>query len=211
MERIDLNTWTRRDLFENYRETDLPYIIITARVDVTRLLEHTKRRDLPFSFALAYLCTRTANGIPNFRYRFDEDGPFLIKYNHAMITHLRPGDDTFTMLEGTLADDMESFCTALKKRADDPDYHYSVKDLPARVDYINYSSLPWVDYTHIFRPIAHLGQDCLPKITWGKYTPDSDGTFSLNLSLQVHHGLMDGCHVGLFYEKLQAEIDGLMP
>ncbi len=44
--------------------------------------------------------------------------------------------------------------------------------------------------------------------TWGKYFSEGDRTMAA-LSVQTHHGLMDGIHVGRFYEQLQANIDSL--
>ncbi len=38
-------------------------------------------------------------------------------------------------------------------------------------------------------------------------TVDDSGIRSMPVSVHVHHGLMDGYHVGLFYEALQTAMD----
>lgn len=43
--------------------------------------------------------------------------------------------------------------------------------------------------------------DCIPRISWGKL--DGQGTgWTVPVSLQVHHALVDGIHVGTFYDAL---------
>jgi chloramphenicol O-acetyltransferase type A len=77
-----------------------------------------------------------------------------------------------------------------------------------RYDTIRYSGVPWIAYTHLTRTIMKLGTDSNPKISWGKYFAQGDRLL-MPLSVQVHHGLMDGIHVGRYYEELQRRIDRL--
>lgn len=209
MERIDLASWDRRQLFKIYEEALLPYIILSARVDVTRLLTYVRRKGFSFSAALTFACTHVANGIENFHYRFDEAGPYRIRRNAATMTHMRKGDERFVIVEGPETEDIAAHCRAVAALLDDPAYDYGLENLAEREDIINFSSMPWVDYTHFFRPIYKAGGDCVPKIAWGKYTTDATGCTALTLTVQVHHGLMDGYHVGLFYERLQEYLDSL--
>lgn len=209
MERIELKGWNREKLFRMYQDSDLPYIIFSARVDVTRLLAHVRARGFSFSAALAFCCTRTANGIDNFRYRFDEEGPYRIGRNVAFMTHLRENEEIFITVEGPPTEDMAAFCQIVQRRAEEPGYDYGIENLPKRSDFINFSSIPWLDYTQLFRTITRAGKDCVPKISWGRYTTDAMGCTKLTLTVQVHHGLMDGYHVGLFYQQLEEYLDSL--
>lgn len=207
MERLDLTTWKRAELFREYTQGDLPYVILGGQVDVTGLLEHVRRNHLSFYFALVWLCNQIADGIINFRYRFDDEGPFILPHNNPVMTHMRPGEDIFVMLEGPAAGSLEDFCAKTKALADDPGYDYGHINLKGRHDYINYSCIPWVDYTHFIRSISRAGKDNNPKISWGRYVAEADGRVRLTLSVQVHHGLADGYHVGLFFQQLQQALD----
>ena len=75
-----------------------------------------------------------------------------------------------------------------------------------RHDLIYYSAIPWIRYTHFVRTIATLGVDSSPKMSWGKYL-EQDGRTLVPFSVQVHHGLMDGFHVGKYYEEIQRSLD----
>ena len=63
-----------------------------------------------------------------------------------------------------------------------------------------------MQYTHFVRTIARSGVDSNPKMSWGKYF-QQNGRVLTPFSVQVHHGLMDGFHIGRFYETLQTHID----
>ena len=51
---IDVETWDRREYFDAYRGTDLPYINIGAHLDVTSLLKFSDERDLSSYLALVF-------------------------------------------------------------------------------------------------------------------------------------------------------------
>ena len=56
------------------------------------------------------------------------------------------------------------------------------------------------------RTIGALGVDSSPKISWGKYF-EQGGRTLVPFSVQVHHGLMDGYHVGRYYGEVQRLLD----
>ena len=176
---IDLNNWDRAHLFRSYLGTDLPYIIIGADLDVTKLYRFTKQQHLSFYFSMIYAATKTADEIVNFRYRFQDGQPFEIPRNTAFATHMRKGSEMFHMVA----------CD-----------HYD--QLKGRDDIINYSCIPWISYNHFFRTISKCGIDCNPKISMGKFKKEQDRIL-LPFSVQVHHGLMDGYHVGKYYNLLE--------
>jgi hypothetical protein len=46
----------------------------------------------------------------------------------------------------------------------------------------------------------------IPRFAWGKYFREG-GALKMPLSMQAHHGLVDGLHFGRFYELVQALLD----
>ena len=88
---------------------------------------------------------------------------------------------------------------------------YRKERIDHKMDIINYTSVPWVQYTGFVRTIAHDGVDNAPKISFGKYfpSPADPSRILMPVSSQTHHGLMDGVHVGKFYTQLQEACDRL--
>ena len=76
---------------------------------------------------------------------------------------------------------------------------------------IHYSVLPWVAFTS-FQHARRLGrEDSVPKIVFGKERAvgvDAEGGVkrSMPVSVEVHHALVDGLHMGWFFERFQAAL-----
>ncbi len=211
MEPINLETWERRDHFLCYLGTDFPYIFVTADVDVTRLHAFTRRHGISFYLAMVYAATAVANGIENFRYRIADGKPCLLDCIHPGFTHLRSGSELFVIVEPEAAapdESMVEFCRRARTQADRPVANHGMGALKGRLDVIIYSSMPWVRYTQFIRPVAKIGQDSTPKISWGRFERQGE-RLVMPFSLQVHHGLMDGYHLGLYFQRLQEFLDAV--
>ncbi|MBR3003637.1 MAG: hypothetical protein IKH67_01030 [Lachnospiraceae bacterium] len=210
MEWIDLENWDRKLQFRNYLGTDLPYIIITANVDVTKPLDFAHRHGVSFNMVMVYLCTKVIDSIKNYRYRFADGKPFIIDHTRPLVNHLVPGTEHFVIAEGPWpCDDILEFCRVTHERAlaARPDEWYDL--FKGTLDHVNFTSIPWIQYTGFVRTIKHDGVDNAPKMSFGKYFRDPEGRVMMPVSSQTHHGLMDGYHVGLFYERLQKACDEL--
>ena len=70
----------------------------------------------------------------------------------------------------------------------------------------NISMLPWLEFTSVNINVFDDGKFLLPIFTMGKYF-ERDGRRMLPLSIQVHHAVCDGYHVGVFVDKLQDKIN----
>jgi chloramphenicol O-acetyltransferase type A len=52
-------------------------------------------------------------------------------------------------------------------------------------------------------PIDLNPVDSVPRFAWGKFFEQGDH-LKMPLSVQAHHALMDGVHMGRYYDKVQA-------
>ncbi len=71
-----------------------------------------------------------------------------------------------------------------------------------RQDTIHMTVLPWVDFTSMTHARDTKHPDSIPKMALGKLTQNGD-RMRMPLSIEVHHGMMDGLHVGQFINILQ--------
>ncbi len=81
--------------------------------------------------------------------------------------------------------------------------HPTLEDEPGKDDLLFLTSIPWVSFTGIMHPIHMHPVDSVPRFAWGKFFKEND-RIMLPLSVQVHHALMDGFHVGRYYHKIAA-------
>lgn len=202
MEKIDLATWDRTSRFTSYLDSEFPYIIIGKDIDVTNIYRYARENGLSFTYCMVYAATKIADEIPNFRYRMIDSEPYEIDRNVAILTHLPKEQDNFIMVGCDHYDTMAEFAKKNREKADRPDGKLSSREMELANDIINYSSMPWIRYTHFIRTIKKLGQDTNPKISFGKYEWEND-RLTMPFSVQTHHGLMDGLHVGRYYMRLE--------
>ncbi|RYG00517.1 MAG: chloramphenicol acetyltransferase [Chitinophagaceae bacterium] len=72
----------------------------------------------------------------------------------------------------------------------------------SRQDIIHFSALPWIKFTSLSHARSFSYPDSVPKISVGKLT-ERDGKLSMPISVHVHHGLVDGYHLGQFIELIE--------
>jgi chloramphenicol O-acetyltransferase type A len=67
------------------------------------------------------------------------------------------------------------------------------------------TNVPWFSFTAITHPYDAM-YSSIPVIAVGRYF-EQGGRLLMPLSIQAHHGMVDGFHLGLFYERVQALLD----
>ena len=64
------------------------------------------------------------------------------------------------------------------------------------------TALPWVSFTSFTHPMRLHPADSVPRFAWGKLF-NEDKSLKMPLSVQGHHALMDGFHIGKYYKIVQ--------
>jgi chloramphenicol O-acetyltransferase type A len=70
------------------------------------------------------------------------------------------------------------------------------------INLIHFSALPWINFTAYSHARSYNWPDSCPKISFGKMDTN-EGKKTMALSVHVHHGLLDGYHVGEFVNLFQ--------
>ena len=73
---------------------------------------------------------------------------------------------------------------------------------------IYFTCQPWFPITSLTNERDLNPEDSVPRVAWGKYA-EKDGRLVLSMSLELNHRLLDGVHVGRFYEALNRWMEGL--
>jgi chloramphenicol O-acetyltransferase type A len=205
MKEIDLNHWPRTKHFKLYHGFDYPHFNLSASVDVTHLQPAIKERGLSSTITITYLLARVANEIPEFRYRIR--GNKVVEHDavHPSTSILTPGD-LFSFCTIEYSPEFDVFYKWASERVEEVRQNPTLEDEPGQDDLLFMSSIPWISFTQISHPIHMHPVDSVPRITWGKYFIEA-GRMKLPLSVQVHHALMDGVHVGRFFIHTQEYLD----
>lgn len=202
MKYIDLETWNRKEHFAFFYRMDYPQFNICFNLDVTQFLAFTKRNDLSFYYAMIHAAATVVNDTEDFRYRIRDGRVLLHKKIHPSFTDMEPDNDLFKMVTVDLKDDVFEFEKMAKETSVNQKDFFRIDKLIGRDDLIYITCIPWISFTHISHTITINKNDSVPRISWGKYFKEGDKVL-LPFSVQVHHALMDGVHVGKYAEKLQ--------
>jgi chloramphenicol O-acetyltransferase type A len=203
--KIDLAAWERTEHFKFFNSFEEPFFSVVVNVDCT--VAYARAKELGVSFFLYYLhCTLTAvNQLRPFKYRVEGDDVFIYDVINASATIGRP-NDTFGFSYISYHTDLNTF---LADAREEVARVQSTKGLELRsdVNLLHISALPWVDFTALTHARSYSHKDSVPKISYGKLT-EKDGRKSMPVSVTVHHGLMDGSHVGAFIDLFQNLLNG---
>ncbi len=201
---LDIETWSRRKQFEFFKDYDNPYFNLCVNVDVTSLLALTRpAKDISFFIAYHFLSMKAANEVEPFRYRLRGDRVLVHDRIHAGTTLLL-ADETFTFVYFDFDEDFEVFHARAKAAVEKARAAVSrLDEREGQDDLIHHSVIPWVSFNSISHARNWRRQDSVPKIAFGKYCEDGN-RIRMPISVEVHHALMDGLHVGRYFEKLES-------
>ena len=69
MKIIDVNTWNRKSQYENFIKYSQPTFSLSTRLDVTNLVEYTKKTKKSFFSCFLFFVTKAVNEVEEMRTR----------------------------------------------------------------------------------------------------------------------------------------------
>jgi len=205
MEKINMETWNRRNHFEVYSGIGSPFFHVSFVVNVKPLYQYVKTHRLPVYFATVHTVMKALNSVENFRYRIRNGEVWLLDEIQPKITAMDHDCGLYKLFCCHMEDDVADFCRKARDIADHQTEFYHddgcLEDEVAKV-----SCLPWLELTSIGSGNNENPDDAVPHINWGKMVTRGDELI-LNITLVVNHRLIDGYHVGQLAQNLQKLID----
>ena len=207
-QKLDLATWNRKEHFHFFKQMEEPFFGVTVTIDCTKAYEKSKAEN--FSFFIYYLHKTLAavNAIESFRFRISEEEIYVYDVINGSATISRE-DGTFGFSFMEYNDDFVVFS---KIALSEMERIQTTKGLFTRTfesdNLIHFSAIPWVDFTALSHARSFTFADSCPKISFGKMSVSENGKRTMPMSVHVHHGLMDGLHVGQFVDYFQDLMNG---
>lgn len=205
---VDTETWSRREIFEAFSKCSYPFYVVSFNVEIQNLYDFCKRRQIGVYHAMIWCITKAVNAIPAFRQRIIKDEVVEFDETYPSYTFLKRGEDAFKVCTMKAGDDIVEFDGKAKLAEVCQTTMYGNYGFPAE-QLIYLSCLPWIETTCISSERNIDRDDCITRISWGKYRKNADGSIVQNITVDTNHRLVDGYHVGLFGQKLQEIISAL--
>lgn len=202
---LDIATWPRRDAFAFFRRFDKPFFNVCTRLDVARL-----KAALPagagLSLACYFIALRLANRHEPFRLRIESERVRVHEVVHGSTTVLRDDGESFFFAELEYVNDFRAFAAKAGAAIEAArTLHAAFDPKPDDVARVYFTSLPWLHFTSFSHARNWGHDDSIPRFALGRAEPDGERLW-LPLSIEVHHALMDGVHVGRYVQDFEAAL-----
>lgn len=203
---LDLTRWPRREAFAYYRDFDNPFFGITTRVDVAALRSAVRDRGIgSLMLAWHHIVLRLCNQLEPFRWRVDGERVWVHPEIHGSTTVLRE-DGSFGFALLPLEPRYERFAersAANIAAARSPQSPFDPGEGGSALIYC--TTLPWVHFTSFSHARRWGRGDSVPRFAFGRIDAEGDRQW-MPVAIDVHHGLMDGVHVGEFVQRFEAAL-----
>jgi chloramphenicol O-acetyltransferase type A len=200
---LDLENWNRKEHFLFFKQMEEPFFGITTTIDCTKGYETAKQLGTSFFVYYLHKTLVAVNTIESFRYRINDDIIYIYDTIDVSATIMRE-DKTFGFSLIEYSSDFEVFT---KNTFEEIERIQNTSGLLTREfpndNLIHFSVIPWINFTSLSHARSYTFPDSCPKISFGKMRIGEDGKRTMSMSVHVHHGLMDGYHVGQFVDYFQ--------
>jgi chloramphenicol O-acetyltransferase type A len=202
---LNTDAWARREAFEYFRGFDKPYFNLCVRLDAAPLKAAAAARCASFTLASHFVALRLANLHEPFRYRLEGGRVRIHAAVHGSTTVLRD-DESFGFATLQHTADFTAFCAQgnaamaavrTRQRPFEPDVDEAAL--------VHFTTLPWLHFTSFSHARNWSREDSVPKIAFGRLQAEGERLW-LPFSVEVHHALMDGLHVGRYVQDVEAAL-----
>ena len=200
-QKLDLNSWNRKEHFLFFKQMEEPFYGITTSIDCPQAYANAKVLGVSFFSYYLHKTLSAVNAIENFRYRIIEDEVYIFDQIDASPTVMRE-DKTFGFSYMTYVENINEFAQIVQTEIERIQTTTGIFTREYPENLIHFSALPWINFTSLSHARSFSWPDSCPKISYGKLL-DKNGKKTMPISVHVHHGLVDGYHVGLFLDRLQ--------
>ena len=202
--KLDYEKWERKNTYELFSSYTIPTFQITTKIDLYEFPSFVKTNGLKFYPSFAHCCLKAMYSIPQFFVKvIDKE---LYECNTLFSGFAVLDDSESLQFIGGIPYNENIF--AYNQMYDEhkihvltnPDDYYSQLDsnlLPT----VFFTCIPWISFQSVINPIRNSCDDNL-RLCWGKYYYEKNKA-TIDVSVQAHHGLVDGIHICRFFNHLQ--------
>lgn len=195
---VEVEDFSRKNLFKHYNDMDSPFIIMTIPLDVTNVVEYCKIHK-HFYATIGFIIGKAINEVDAFKYRV-KDGKFY--YCPRISPNFTERvDNNLGFFECDSLGYEDFINEFIDKKSKLGKYDNATDD---RIDVVWLSCFPWASFSGLMSP--HDKSITIPQLIWDKYL-FKDGRYICNLMIMVHHGFADGYDVGKLIEKINYNIE----
>ena len=205
---IDKDKYYRKGVFKHFTEDCKCSTSITSRIDVTELVEYSKKTNTKFNVNFLYLLSKVLNSRDDYKMGYLWQTDELICYDVIHPTHyvFHNDSETCTPVYSVYDENYEIF---YKNVVDDIEEAKQTReyglDAANHQNWFDASYISWLSYDslNIELPDGYLYFS--PIINWGRYR-EENGRLLMPLTVRLNHAIADGYLVANVFRLLEIEM-----
>ena len=199
----EVDNFKRLEIFNYYNSKDNPFFGITTKIDITNLYKLGKKYGSCYG-TIGYYIAKAMNEIDEFKYRYEDNK--IYKYDTIMPSYTQMLENkTIGFFACPMINNYEEFIKEYHKINEN-----FVKSKNAFQDNGNdviwLSCIPWFNFTGLVP--TYDKETTIPQVNWDKFSFENERCY-VNMAIMVHHGFVDGYHIGLFINRLKELIENI--
>ena len=206
---VDKGTYYRKDVFRHFSEDCKCSVSMTARIDVTDLVNHSKKTNTKFYLNFLYVLSKVMNSREDYRMGYLWQSDELICYDTVNPTQYVFHEDTETCTPVYTEYDEDYYVfyhnafADLERAKESREYGLDSANHP---NWFDASYISWLSYDSLNIELPDGYLFFAPIINWGKYR-EENGRYVMPVSVRLNHAIADGYLVANVFRLLQQEIE----
>lgn len=205
---IDKEKYYRKGVFRHFSEDCKCSTSMTARIDVTDLVEFSKKKDRKFYINFLYVLSKVLNSRDDYKMGYLWQTQELICYDTINPTQyvFHEDTETCTPVYTTYYSDYETF---YKNALADVEMAKKTReymlDMENHPNWFDASYISWLSYDsfNVELPDGYLF--FAPIVNWGRYRKEND-RLVMPVSVRLNHAIADGYLVAKVFKLLEEEM-----
>ena len=206
---INKDTYYRKGVYRRFTEDCKCSVSMTARIDVTKLVDYSKKTNTKFYINFLYILSKVLNSRDDYKmdywYKIDE----LVCYDVINPTHYVFHDDTETCtpVYSKYYEDYKTFyhntMEDIEKAKETHEFNLDDKSHP---NWFDASYISWISYDSLNMELPDGYLYFPPIINWGRYR-NENSKLMMPVTVRLNHAIADGFLIANVFRLLEKEIE----
>ncbi|MCR5207367.1 MAG: chloramphenicol acetyltransferase [Eubacterium sp.] len=205
---IDREAYYRSGAYRRFTEDCRCSVSMTARIDVTRLAEYSKKTDSKFYINFLYILSKVLNSRDDYKMDYWYNTDKLVCYDVINPTHYVFHEDTQTCTP-VYSEYCEDYDTFYKNALRDTEKAKETREFGLddenHPNWFDASYISWLSYDSLNVELPDGYLYFPPIVTWGKYRKEGENLM-MPVTVRLNHAIADGFLVANVFRLLEQEI-----
>lgn len=205
---LDMENYYRKGVFRHFSEDCKCSTSITNRINVTELVEYSKKTNTKFYINFLYILSKVLNSREDYRMQYLFQNQQVVVFDKINPVHyvFHEDTETCTVVYSEYFEDYDKFymnCSSdIEKAKQTREYGLDAANHP---NYFDASYISWISYDSLNIELPDGYLHFMPIVNWGRYREENNRK-RMPVSVRLNHAAADGYLIARVFLLLEEEI-----